>query len=195
MSLSDPYSVKCPSCGNEIIFERWTSVNADINPEEKIKLLNGDFASVVCQKCGTISHLEYDFLYHEVRGKYMISVASDCTEVLKKSDCPDQYKFRSVSDVCHLVEKIRIFDLGLNDVVLEVVKRVIKDLTGETGELIFYEIQDNDLSFVIFDKKKNVSVKTELYDRALDNFLSENLLEPKAFILVDQTYLDGLKGM
>ena len=78
-------------------------------------------------------------------------------QIEASSDFPEGYIFRRVSDVGSLVEKVNIFDAGLDDTVLEMCKYVTRmEMAGKAGEkdlvsaqLKFYRTDgpDNDIEF------------------------------------------------
>ena len=64
--------VKCPKCGYEINASIWDSVNVDIDPDEKPKVLDGTFFQATCQNCHFVSNLDYPCLYHDMTNKIMV---------------------------------------------------------------------------------------------------------------------------
>lgn len=176
--------VECPECSELIDFERWESVNVSINPEEKQRLLSGTFGEVICPKCGAKSYLEYSFLYHDMETKYMISVHSDFTDVLNQFEKIEGYRYRYVECVPDLVEKINIFDAGLNDIIIEIMKKVIKELLHIKEKLIFLEIEDNCFLFYMPESNKVFSIKPDIYYDILEDCDDEDLKEKYEFMKV-----------
>lgn len=176
--------VECPECKEQIGFERWDSVNANINPEEKQKLLSGTFGEVVCPKCGAILHLEYSFLYHDMKGKYMISVGSDFTDVLNDFEKIEGYRYRYVEHMSSLVEKINIFDAGLNDIVIKIMKEVLKKLLHTKEKIAFVKIEDNLFLFYMTESNKAFTIKPDMYYKILEDCSDEDLEEKYEFMKV-----------
>ncbi len=128
-------SVTCPQCGHQQEAEIYSSINVTLNPEAKERILNQEFFRMTCQECGAVHQLAYACLYHDMERKLMIYLIPGDREEMKEkldeiqhhaadavSELEAGYKLRMVSDVNELMEKIRIFDRGLSDKTVELVK-------------------------------------------------------------------------
>ena len=65
MSLENKEIIKCPECGKENEFIVWQSLNGDLDPEAKQKLLDGTLFQFKCSGCGYESNVSYPTLYHD----------------------------------------------------------------------------------------------------------------------------------
>ncbi len=74
MSIPRKMTVKCSKCGAEIEVTVFESVNTDYAADVVERIISGDLFSAKCPKCGFVSHLEYDVLYHDVKHGAMIWV-------------------------------------------------------------------------------------------------------------------------
>ena len=99
MSRSRNYAVRCPECGSVMPFELYDSVTSSLNPELRKQILDGRFETAVCPDCGAVSYLQYDMLYHDPAGRFMVCVGTDYSEVLGQSDCPEGYRLRYVDEL------------------------------------------------------------------------------------------------
>lgn len=61
-------------CGEEIDFEYYASVNVDVDPNLKQKVLNREINLFKCDKCGFQQELAFRFLYHDMKNKIMVLV-------------------------------------------------------------------------------------------------------------------------
>ena len=124
----------CPKCGKESDFTMYESVNVDLNSKLKEKVLSGDFFSWTCPHCQQKYQIHYDFLYHDMKRDFMIYYAPNGCEDINKTvnDMLTRLKgmrnttYRSVDSYNRLLEKIRIFEANLNDIVIEFAKVLMK---------------------------------------------------------------------
>lgn len=176
--------VKCPKCKEQINYERWVSINSSMNPEQKKLLLSGAFGEVICPKCGAKSYLEYNFLYHDMQDKYMISVYDDYSDALSEFSQIEGYRYRYVECIGDLVEKINIFDAGLSDIVMEIMKGFLKELLQIKGNLVFLKREDNQFLFYVIETNKVFLIKPDMYYEILEDCSDEDLEEKYEFMRV-----------
>ncbi len=145
MSKQHTERVPCLKCGEVNEFAIWDNIDTKTNPEAKKLLLSGEIFLFKCPKCGAIMHANNDCFYHQVEGKIMIQLlhsekdANDVNIALKAIDrFADKltdadkisdlqiplpgYTFRIVRDQNQLREKVYIFNQGLDDRVIEIMK-------------------------------------------------------------------------
>jgi len=146
MSIKYTRTIKCRHCREEISFEVWQSLNADLNPEAAGRLTAGNLFAAACLKCRTTINIVYPLLYHDMTNNVMVQLAPDERTVgeffenvgLFEKDMSG-YKFRLVRDINELREKVLIFNLGLDDKVIELAKLIIYAIfQGERPELKVY---------------------------------------------------------
>lgn len=123
--------VACPRCGHQASFTCWSSVNVSLDPRLKEQLLYGLLTTFVCSECDYKCPIEYDILDHDMGRPLMIWLKypeEDGTVSLDPSAdqmfdlLESNYRFRLVTSFQDLVEKIRIFDDGFDDVTIETLK-------------------------------------------------------------------------
>ena len=133
MSLENKEIIKCPECGKENEFIVWQSLNGDLDPEAKQKLLDGTLFQFKCSGCGYESNVSYPTLYHDMSNQLMIYfVKEEDVEETKKTFEPNSefgfvmegYRRRIVIDQNSLREKAIIFENGLDDRVVEIIKLI-----------------------------------------------------------------------
>lgn len=150
---------ECPECGTEVDYQVWDSINVDLDPELKEKLLSGEIYEWVCPNCGKKFSLPYDTLYHDMKHQFMIFYSpfeNDDDSKYQPLKIPRQpfgldenYTIRSVYGHLNLREKITIFEAGLNDVAIERLKYVMKNITfdewqGDDKYLYFIGVNPDD---------------------------------------------------
>ncbi|MCX6968203.1 MAG: CpXC domain-containing protein [Verrucomicrobia bacterium] len=124
----------CLCCGNVFPIQQFTSVNATCDPHLKARLFNRDLITFLCPSCGIQSEAPHDILYHDMEQKLMIvhstkdpqGISSISTLALDiGEELLPHYRLRIVTDWNHLIEKINVFDAGLDDLIFEAVKTQI----------------------------------------------------------------------
>ena len=137
---------KCSHCGAEHSVSVPQSVNAATSPDLMEKVRSGELFTWSCPHCGTANLLKVPFLYHDPNERVMI-VLTDAP--MSAEGLPEGYTGRQVRSVGDLVEKIKIFDAGLDDLIIEMCKFVTcqelkKDVAlkfagtdGADGEMTF----------------------------------------------------------
>lgn len=147
MSLEHSERITCPNCGAEGDFVIWKSINTAIDPETKEKVLSGKLFRFKCPKCGVETNIMYNCLYHQMEDHIMIYTVytdEDLDEAVKAFDSyanndllkefkpvMSNYTFRIVRDQLKLREKINIFNHGLDDRVIELMKIFLESYIAE----------------------------------------------------------------
>lgn len=74
MSQKTSIEVPCPSCKAIVPTDYWHSINAQIDPQAKMKLLNGELNVFQCNNCNYKSSMPGEFLYHDMINKYCVQL-------------------------------------------------------------------------------------------------------------------------
>lgn len=141
MSVKHTQQIACLKCKKKSDFEFYGSINTMLDPTLKQRVKNFDIFKFICPHCGSEQFINYSFLYHQMEDKLMIFYCQDEEEVAKvrslyaddfdtalnaqgESETIDTtgYRRRIVIGADNLVEKIRIFDAGLDDRLVEIYK-------------------------------------------------------------------------
>lgn len=130
MSIPKKMTVKCSKCGAEIDVTVFESVNTDFAEDITEQIISGDLFNAECDKCGFVSHLEYEVLYHDVKHGAMIWVLhdnspeySDRVAELRSSANILGYKTtRIVNNMNELRQKVACLENGRDDRIIELCK-------------------------------------------------------------------------
>lgn len=71
MSIKEPVVIKCPNCGHEQATIVWESLNADVDPDARIALLQGQINQLTCEGCGEVAEISVPLLYHDMTRRYV----------------------------------------------------------------------------------------------------------------------------
>ena len=181
--------ITCPQCHAEGTYEHWDSINVDLNPEMRAKVLNEEAFMWTCPKCGTKALVCHSTLYHDMKHKFMIyydpeepkdsSKKYDCTDWPIPHGIPEGYRFRFVYGHHNLTEKILLLESEYDDIAVEKLKYFIThhmdpSLATKGVKLIYAgimkptdEYKYGKLLFFCYipgtDEKGNISIDAEKY--------------------------------
>lgn len=207
MSIERKTAIVCPKCKKKGEFTVWNSINASFDPQAKIQLINGEIFRYRCPKCGEIINVNYELLYHQMdenpsficlalsekSAKKNIEQFEKMTDENGAGVLPDEYRFRIVSSYNELREKIMIFDRGLDDRTIEVMKLIMaagfKDNMPDVRiqEIRFNVSMDNVDFFSVFLEDGSVhqaEFPRQLYDE-IDKAVKTNLEDGNKMYLVN----------
>ena len=111
----------CSRCGAQFSAEVPQSVNGAVSSDLKDQVRSGALFTRACPVCGTVNLLKFPFLYYDTAAQLMIVLSET---PLAAEGLPEGYTGRLVHTAGELIEKIKIFDTGLDDIVVEMCKFV-----------------------------------------------------------------------
>lgn len=168
MSLNTEQAIRCPKCGQLKSMTVWQSVRAE-DEDLKNDILKRKLNIFECDICGAQALYPEPLLYTDGEKKLMITFApcSDkkqrdkmyaqikaASEKSGELDALSGYNLRFVSDYNELMEKILVFDSGLNDKVTEFLKLIILAQEPEktaSRRAVFGKLADERLEFLVQD--------------------------------------------
>lgn len=145
MASSILHKACCSKCGAENTVPTYPNINVQTNPELKDKVRNGSIFLWSCGKCGQVNLAPYSTLYHDPQERVMVWLTPDSMPADEKAaveshmqalsaqlqdpanaEILGDYTLRRAREVGELIEKVKIFEAGLDDVVVEMCKYVTK---------------------------------------------------------------------
>ena len=82
MSSFRDIKINCPDCNTEGSYTIWDSVNVDLNPEMKSKVMNGSLFEWTCPNCGKTFNAPYSFLYHDMTHNFMVQFDAERSHII-----------------------------------------------------------------------------------------------------------------
>lgn len=140
MSPSRTQEVRCPKCGQTHSAEVHDLINVAQAPALKAELLSTRLFQRACPSCGARWHASQTLLYHDVMQGFLIwlypgektdEVRDRLTVALERvvgADTLAVSTARLVGSPHDLIEKVLIFDAGLSDMLVEIVKVMASSL-------------------------------------------------------------------
>ena len=133
-------TVLCNNCSGQSSTEIYQYVNACTQPELKEKILSGELFLWTCPKCGAKKLLTYPLLYRDTNQKIIICLSAAPLSVAN----PEGWTGRIVGEPGELIEKIKIFDAGLDDMAIEMTKFVTEAESGKEMKLKFLRLDESE---------------------------------------------------
>ncbi len=159
MSLFREEHLECPYCYHDVLFTLYSSINVGLHPEHKEKVLDYSIFKYQCPHCKKSDIVCHPVLYHDPENEIMIQVLWHEEEFGQPMDKELQslievmgqknYRRREVFGYYELMEKIRIFDAGLDDFAISLIKTMHK-IHNQEIQLFFHEKTDERLCFIQF---------------------------------------------
>ena len=207
MSNTGSKVISCPKCGHDNEIKLFKTVNATTDPQFREQLLSGELLSFTCSECGHTAELRYPLLYNDMKNRFMIYYIPDVDrdkltdEALEKEyGSLEPITRRLVGSFNELKEKIHIFESGLDDRVIEVVKAALKDVvekrTGEEvsgGYFSKYSASEDRIGFTFFvgDEGEQFvqTTRLEIYEKSAGVAkAAETEAESRSFRRVDRDW-------
>jgi hypothetical protein len=144
MSMHHEVGITCPKCQKAGVFTVWDSINTKLDPDMKERVKSLEAFRYHCGHCGTDVQVDYGFLYHDMDHHFMVFYApTDKDQENADRDMADGqdkfkamvekagYVLRLVRSKADLLEKIAIFEAGLDDRLMELTKAAALAQVGE----------------------------------------------------------------
>lgn len=148
------FQLKCPNCGKAFEVEAVAAINTERDPELKERLLSGELFLRECPHCGARTLAKFPLLYHDPAERLMIWLSDGSADTEARMQAAvtgndfEGYTGRIVDTPGALIEKVKIFDAGLDDISLEMAKFVTRQELGKDADLLFFGLDgaDNEIT-------------------------------------------------
>ncbi|AXG72122.1 CpXC protein [Kordia sp. SMS9] len=170
MSLQNQIVQNCPHCqhSQELFF--YKSVNITVDPSLKQLVLDGKLNAQLCSNCEKEINIVTDFLYHNMEQRIMLHLkenvdTDELNDFERFQDFKDRgYIYRHVQTYPELIEKIKIFDAGLNDLVVDSIKAELSEiLMSSLQEVITEDTEELELNLFFDTYEKSLFKKRLLF--------------------------------
>ena len=185
--------IVCPKCGNKQKMTVWMIVDAAHNTKTRQKIANGTFFNQKCKCCGSVFEVTYPMLIQDDINGYLVHytktvsqelVAYSSLKHVNESKIANGHKLRIVNSPDRFSEKVRIFESGLDDRVIDIMKvAIIESIKteielGRINDVIWNVNESGNFIFdIIGDKTHTVGVRKDFYNYLEDkckSFLNKN---------------------
>ena len=154
--------VSCSRCKQSRELQVYDSINVGEHPELKAQVLDGSLFVWECPYCGGRNLLRRQLLYHDPSERLMVwltcgseDLEAHVREAYGGVDQLRGYTLRFVDDAGSLIEKVKVFDSGLDDIVMEMTKYVTRMEVAAGQKERAEEIQQATFRFLKLDGPDN----------------------------------------
>ena len=120
-------SVNCPDCHKDGEFRQYETINITENPNLRNDIMTRQIFSYTCPHCGETIIVSYDCIYLDTENKHCIALISNEIPAIINSISAQDYTIRIVSNINDFVEKIALFEDGIDDRVCELCKLFLEE--------------------------------------------------------------------
>lgn len=171
MSLNTQQKIRCPKCGEVNDITLWQSITVSDSADLKQELLGGRLNVLTCSQCSVRALVPNPLLYHDEEKRLMFSFyptqdnqeAHQQLQQIRESSRQSgelneltDYCLRYISDYNSLLEKILIFDNGLHDKTVELLKLMVlmqePDKIEQRSALFGKKYEDGSIEILVTNK-------------------------------------------
>ena len=143
MSSFRKIKITCPDCNTEGEYTVWDSVNVDLDPELKSKVMDGSLFTWVCPKCKKSFNAPYSFLYHDMAHNFMIYFESEKSHIIP------------------FAEYLRVMENGLDMNTITAMAVNFREDNPKMNILFDRMTEDRNLLFSVLEMSNDIWVFTE----------------------------------
>ena len=135
--------ITCPACNTEGSYTVWDSVNVDLDPELKSKVMDGSLFTWICPNCKQSFNAPYSFLYHDMTHDFMVYFESEKSHIIP------------------FAEYLRVMENGLDIKVIAAIAERFRDENPQMNILFDSISADKKLQFSILELSNGIWAFTE----------------------------------
>lgn len=143
MSSFRTIKITCPDCNTEGSYTVWDSVNVDLDPELKSKVMDGSLFTWVCPNCKKSYNAPYSFLYHDMTHNFMVQFDA------------------SRSHIIPFAEYLRVLENGLDMNAIAVIAEKFREDNPRMNILFDRMTADKELLFSVLEMPNDIWKFTE----------------------------------
>ena len=143
MSSFRNIKITCPACNTEGSYTVWDSVNVDLDPELKVKVMDGSLFTWVCPKCKKSFNAPYSFLYHDMAHNFMVYFESEKSHIIP------------------FAEYLRVMENGLDMNTITAMAVNFREDNPKMNILFERMTEDRNLLFSVLEMSNDIWVFTE----------------------------------
>ncbi len=181
----------CSKCHRCFEADEIRNIAVSRTPELKASVMDGSLFTHTCPYCGEINLTSEPVLYHD-QGQHILIAY---TRAALSSDGLEGYTCRRVSSIGDLIEKVKIFDAGLNDVSLELAKYITCSEMKKEVSLKFLKMEGADgaliLTYPLDGKMEMIEVGHNVYSDC-EGIVSRNPVmqnRAKGLVQINQSWI------
>ena len=143
MSSFRNIKITCPACNTEGSYTVWDSVNVDLDPELKSKVMDSSLFTWVCPNCKKSFNAPYSFLYHDMTHNFMVYFESEKSHIIP------------------FAEYLRVMENGLDMGAIAAIAAKFRDENPQMNILFDSTTVDKELLFSVLEMPNGIWEFTE----------------------------------
>jgi hypothetical protein len=143
MSSFRNIKITCPACNSEGAYTVWDSVNVDLDPDLKSKVMDGSLFTWVCPNCKKSFNAPYSFLYHDMTHNFMVYFESEKSHIIP------------------FAEYLRVMENGLDMKVIAAIAERFRNENPQMNILFDSITDDKELLFSLLEMSNGIWAFTE----------------------------------
>ena len=194
---------RCPECNKIFQVSMHATILPGEHPELKKSILSETLFSFTCPHCGYEADMVYPVLYHDREAEYMIYLSAQPESALSQKVPQElsEVRKRVVHNQKELKEKILVFDAGLDDAAVEIVKLAVLDIVAkkygdDSARAFFLDAEEDTIRFAVYFTGYTDPVPQTagiaLYRQAQELIDRARWHEKNRFLKVDRTLAQSL---
>lgn len=157
------YEIKCPKCDSVWMVKCESVIHAENEKTLKKLIIEEAFFTRKCSKCGELITFYYPFLYCDIKRKFLVALVVDeeanWLNELDEIEIYKEFKKRMVHNGKELKEKILIYEYGLDDEGIDLIKQQLES----NYQFLYFESADNE--FLWFESERGpIGVERRFYN-------------------------------
>ena len=177
-------SLNCSSCGEANSFERYDRIDVSKTPQCRAALIDWELFKYTCNHCGHQVIIDYPTFYADEENKVIIQyLLSNCSDLASVKSIKElaatlditTYKYRVVTNLEDFVEKVQIFNEGMDDKAIEFMKYIKRpneeeDIMFSYEHMVFTKVGPIAYQFMFINHKEivaSLNFSRELYLESL----------------------------
>lgn len=180
--------IVCPKCGKEYRMSIWHRLNTQAHPVCKNKIINDTFFRKKCPHCSADIYIYNDIVIEDIERDALFFYSHNPQLVSAMEYSVNQHKLKPQFEQFHTIrvvdspdvlrEKMRIFDCGKDDRIIELIKLSFLNELNEKGMIkqtkdVLCWVEDNGDMVIDFFGQQNGQLRAEaiLYDMVYDKYI------------------------
>ena len=203
MSVSHEQQYHCPYCGEEFTITVYDTVTSTKDPDLRDRVLSGDIFQHTCPHCHKEFMIQNQLLYSDAEHKFVLWLSQNeagmTVSEFAKPLALQGYRLRRCATIQEFIEKIEIFEDGMNDVAVELAKydSFIEFLENKKGiaedvTSIDYERVKNDVMKIIVrtgDKGMSFLIPVNMIEEELKTEEDLYTIKEEDFPLINRDWM------
>lgn len=149
MSSFRNIKITCPACNTEGEYTVWDSVNVDLDPDLKSKVMDGSLFTWVCPNCKKSFNAPYSFLYHDMTHNFMVQFNAERSHIIPFAEYLRVMENElDMNSIAALAAKFREDNPKMN---------ILFDSMTEDRNLVFFVLEMPDGIWVFTERKHVIS--------------------------------------